>query len=110
MDANSLVGNCMPAHCRDSGFETAKGLLKHGFRVIIACRDVTKGKVAIDKIKLALKDEAIECMQLDLSSFASVCAFAAAYISRGLPLHVCFSTLLYRLVFLRYNSPIGIGQ
>jgi len=55
------------------GFETARALSLHGCHVILACRDVSKGKQAAEKIR---KDQSIDVhidvVECDLSSLTSV--------------------------------------
>lgn len=60
------------------GKETARYLAAmNPARIIIACRDTTKGQAAADDISRTTGCETVEVWQLDLSSFASVKAFAA---------------------------------
>ena len=69
------------------GLETARELARHGARVVIACRDVTKGTAALESIRADVGSSAdVSVSQLDLASLASVRAFAAAELDRGVPL------------------------
>ncbi|DAZ96511.1 TPA: hypothetical protein N0F65_008062 [Lagenidium giganteum] len=65
------------------GYVTALELCRRGAVVILACRSAARGKAAESSITDAMKDEATAgravFMQLDLSSLASVKAFASAY-------------------------------
>ena len=56
--------------------------------MITACRDDTKGKTAVDKIKKASKNEKVEYIQLDLNSLTSVRQFASEFRKKNLPLHL----------------------
>jgi NAD(P)-dependent dehydrogenase (short-subunit alcohol dehydrogenase family) len=59
------------------GLETARELARHGARVVIACRDVTKGTAALESIRADVGSAAeVSVSQLDLASLASVRAFA----------------------------------
>ena len=76
------------------GLETARVLLRKGMRVICACRNPEKAEKSIQELREHCKDrpnpseEDISFMQLDVSSLASVRAFAKAYKSKNIPLHV----------------------
>lgn len=61
------------------GLETVKGLAQHGYRVIMACRNMTKATEARDSIINEIPDAQIECMELDLASFESVRTFAQQF-------------------------------
>lgn len=58
------------------GLETAKDLARRGAKVIVACRDQIKGIQVREKIIQSTGNEKVLFKQLDLSSFASVHAFA----------------------------------
>ncbi|RUP09313.1 hypothetical protein BC936DRAFT_140068 [Jimgerdemannia flammicorona] len=57
-------------------------------KLIIACCNAGKAKKAVDEIKTATGFQDIEPWDLDLASFASVCAFARRFDESGLQLHV----------------------
>ncbi len=59
------------------GKQAALALSRRGMRVIGACRSLERGEAAARD--LAAGGGAMEVMQLDLASFASVRAFAAAF-------------------------------
>jgi len=59
------------------GKETALDLARRGARVILACRDITKAYHAKDDIVQKSGNTNVEIRHLDLSSLASVRAFAA---------------------------------
>ncbi|WP_063025113.1 SDR family NAD(P)-dependent oxidoreductase [Nocardia niwae] len=54
------------------GFETARALAAHGASVVLAVRDVDKGKHAADRIASAVPGADTAIQQLDLTSLASV--------------------------------------
>ncbi|CAG9773778.1 unnamed protein product [Ceutorhynchus assimilis] len=58
------------------GYETAKDLAKRGARVILACRDPTRGQKAVEKIVKATNNQNVIFKHLDLSTFESVIEFA----------------------------------
>ena len=61
------------------GRAVATDLVRRGARVIMGCRDETRAAVARHKIiqETGVKEDMIEFMQLDLSSFQSVRSFAS---------------------------------
>lgn len=58
------------------GFETTVGLAKAGLHVVMACRNRTKADDAKNSIVRRVPDAKLEVMELDLSRFGSVRAFA----------------------------------
>jgi NAD(P)-dependent dehydrogenase (short-subunit alcohol dehydrogenase family) len=61
------------------GLVTARELARAGARVVLACRDTEKGTAAAQGISSAVPNAAVEVAALDLSSLASVRAFAERY-------------------------------
>lgn len=61
------------------GLVTARELARGGARVVLACRDTEKGTAAAQGISSAVPNAAVEVAALDLSSLASVRAFAERY-------------------------------
>jgi NAD(P)-dependent dehydrogenase (short-subunit alcohol dehydrogenase family) len=59
------------------GLVTARELARHGARVVIACRDVSKGAAASKSIRADVGSADVSVSQLDLASLASVREFAA---------------------------------
>ncbi|CAH2105545.1 unnamed protein product [Euphydryas editha] len=57
------------------GFETAKDLAQRGALVIAACRNVEKGKSAVNQIMKLSRNNDIHFIQLDLATFASIKKF-----------------------------------
>jgi retinol dehydrogenase-12 len=70
------------------GRATATELARRGARVLLACRSAERARPVIEEIKRETKNEAVELVELDLGSFASIRATAAALLARDLPLHV----------------------
>lgn len=64
------------------GLETAKIFARQGAQVILAVRDIEKGKTAKQEITEESSQAAVEVMKLDLSDLDSVRAFAENVISR----------------------------
>jgi len=60
------------------GFETARELVRSGARVILACRDEDRARVAVGSIRSEIHDAEAEFLVLDLASLRSVRRFAAA--------------------------------
>ncbi|XP_053223199.1 dehydrogenase/reductase SDR family member 13-like [Podarcis raffonei] len=63
------------------GKATALDLARRGARVILACRDRERGESAVYDIKRESGNNEVLFMSLDLASFKSVRAFAAAFLS-----------------------------
>lgn len=59
------------------GFETAAALAAHGAHVVLAVRNLDKGKQAAARITEATPGAEVELQELDLTSLASVRAAAA---------------------------------
>jgi NAD(P)-dependent dehydrogenase (short-subunit alcohol dehydrogenase family) len=62
------------------GFETSKGLVKKGFLVIMACRDLKKAHAAHNKIIKDFAEANLKIIQIDTSSLKSVKAFADEFL------------------------------
>ena len=58
------------------GWVTTRELAAHGARVVLACRDVEQGKIAIDRVHASVPAAELDLVHLDLSSMASVRAVA----------------------------------
>ncbi|MDP9118595.1 MAG: oxidoreductase [Actinomycetota bacterium] len=54
------------------GWFTARELAGHGARVVLACRDVEAGKLAVDRIHAGVPAAELDVVHLDLASMASV--------------------------------------
>ncbi|KAI9326302.1 oxidoreductase [Zopfochytrium polystomum] len=70
------------------GLETARVLAAHGAVVTVAARSREKGEAAVATILARHPAAKVSFRPLDLSSIASVDAFADAYIASGNPLHL----------------------
>lgn len=64
------------------GRETALELAKRGAKVIIACRDLTRGKSTVQFIFRQTKNEYVEAMHLDLADQASIHTFTQEFKKR----------------------------
>jgi NAD(P)-dependent dehydrogenase (short-subunit alcohol dehydrogenase family) len=58
------------------GLATARELARHGARVVMACRNTSKGEAALARLRAAVPDADVRLAALDLASLASVRAFA----------------------------------
>ena len=58
------------------GYEVVKGLLKKGFLVVMACRNLEKANKAKEQILIDLPSSKLEVMTVDLSNFESIKTFA----------------------------------
>lgn len=61
------------------GCHTAFELARHGAHVILACRDVERGKQAADRIRSRVPTADLEVAELNLASMESVRAFGAGW-------------------------------
>jgi NAD(P)-dependent dehydrogenase (short-subunit alcohol dehydrogenase family) len=64
------------------GKATVEGLARMGATVVIACRDVEKGKAALDECTAKTGSKDVHVMQLDLASLKSVRTFAEAFMAK----------------------------
>jgi len=70
------------------GFEAATVLSQKGANIILAVRDLKKGKEAVAKIKSKNPDAKLELMSLDLADLEDVQIFSAAFHQKFSKLHV----------------------
>ncbi len=61
------------------GFHTADALARRGAEVTLACRDLSKGQAAADRITARTAAATVRVERLDLSSLASVASFALGW-------------------------------
>ena len=89
-DIQDLCGNIAIVTGANSGigYETARVLAVKGARVIMACRDFTKGEDAVSGIRDGHPEVDIEAMVLDLSDLASVHEFAELFKSNHTSLDI----------------------
>jgi NAD(P)-dependent dehydrogenase (short-subunit alcohol dehydrogenase family) len=57
------------------GLVTARELARAGARVVLACRNLDKGHMAVDEIRAAVPEAQLQLEELDLASLASVRGF-----------------------------------
>lgn len=62
------------------GFETARGLLRLGYEVVITSRNLERGDKALARLKSEYPEGEISALALDLSNQSSVSAFAPSFI------------------------------
>jgi len=67
------------------GYETCLELCRMGAHVILACRDLSKGRSAVQKIQSKVPNGKITLMQLDLASRRSIENFVQEYKQMSLP-------------------------
>ncbi|KAJ8354643.1 hypothetical protein SKAU_G00222100 [Synaphobranchus kaupii] len=70
------------------GKETAKDVARRGARVVMACRDLTRGEKAAAEIRLSTGNGNVVVRHLDLASLYSVRQFAKEYIATEEHLHI----------------------
>src|SRR5438477_12465402 len=70
------------------GAEAARALAAKGARVTITARDVVKGRHVVEEIRAATGNGAVDVMELELSSPASVRRLAGEYLARQPALHI----------------------
>ncbi|XP_013167873.1 PREDICTED: retinol dehydrogenase 14-like [Papilio xuthus] len=73
---------------RGLGYETALDLARRGAKVIVACRDDTRGKQAVETIINKTKNKFVRYIKLDLSSLKSVREFVNEFTSKEAKLDV----------------------
>ena len=64
------------------GVETARSLAASGVAVIITARDMARGEQVAAGIRASTGNEAVEAMQLELGSLASIRSFAENFLAR----------------------------
>jgi NAD(P)-dependent dehydrogenase (short-subunit alcohol dehydrogenase family) len=70
------------------GFHTALELGRAGAKMVVACRDETRGRKAVARMQAAAPQATFEFEPLDLADLASVRAFADRFLASGEPLDV----------------------
>jgi NAD(P)-dependent dehydrogenase (short-subunit alcohol dehydrogenase family) len=96
------------------GFEVAIGLASKGMKVIMACREIEKARVARQSILKKVPSGDIEIMIVDLSSLSSVRDFAQVYLSRFSRLDLLINNAgvmipPYTLTNEGFESQIGVN-
>jgi NAD(P)-dependent dehydrogenase (short-subunit alcohol dehydrogenase family) len=67
------------------GYETALALVRAGAEVLVTGRNAEKGRVAVEQIKRIVPSARVRFAMLDLSSLASIRAFAENTLANGRP-------------------------
>jgi NAD(P)-dependent dehydrogenase (short-subunit alcohol dehydrogenase family) len=70
------------------GYQAALELARHGAHVLLGCRSVPKGQMALAKLRNAAPGASAELVALDMASLASIRAFAAKFAERGVALDI----------------------
>ena len=68
------------------GYQTALELARHGAHVLLGCRNEAKGRAALQRLLREAPGANAEVVQLDMASLASIRAFAAVFLGRGVVL------------------------
>lgn len=68
------------------GYETALALAQHGAEVILAARNVDKGRDALASIRAAAPNANLRFARVDLASLASVAEFSASLLEQDRPI------------------------
>lgn len=79
---NSVVSLHTHTHTRNTT-SPASDINPAGARVILACRDMTKGEQAARDIMREVKGAKVVCKQLDLADTKSICQFAENIYNSG---------------------------
>jgi NAD(P)-dependent dehydrogenase (short-subunit alcohol dehydrogenase family) len=81
IDIPDLGGRCAVVTGANSGigWHTANGLARAGAFVVLACRDVERGKQAADRIRAGYPRADVDVAEIDLSSMESVRSFAGSW-------------------------------
>ena len=70
------------------GKHTVIGLARMGAKVVFTSRNLRKGDVARAELRELLGSQLVDCMELDLASFASIERFAKEFLARHARLDV----------------------
>jgi NAD(P)-dependent dehydrogenase (short-subunit alcohol dehydrogenase family) len=65
------------------GYEVTKGLAAKGAYVVMGCRNIEKGKSAVEQIRKEVPDASLAVMQLDLADLSTVRGFSSKYKKRA---------------------------
>lgn len=63
------------------GVETARALAAHGAAVTLTARNMARGQQVVDDIRASTGNDAVEVMELELGSMASIRRFAEAFLA-----------------------------
>lgn len=93
------------------GLGTSKELLKKGAKVVMAIRNMEKGKAALQEIINEIPQADVELMKLDLSDIDSVKTFAKAYKEKYSKLDVLINNAGVMMPVQRFETKQGFeGQ
>lgn len=70
------------------GEETARALAEKGAHIVLTARNLTKGNAVADAIRASTGTDDVEVGELELSSLASIRAFAERFLERHHRLHI----------------------
>lgn len=73
------------------GMETTRALAAKGARVVMACRNLEKGRAAQSSLEKSIPGAALELMQLDLASLARIRDFAERFQAQHSQLNLLFN-------------------
>ncbi len=68
------------------GYQAGLQLARQGAHVLLGCRNEAKGRGALDRLLRQAPGASAEVVNLDMASLASIRAFAAAFLGRGIAL------------------------
>jgi len=89
------------------GLEAARQLAAAGAEVVLAVRNMTKGQAAADDIRGSVPLAQVRVEELDLSSLASVEAFAERLIAQGKPIDILVNNAGVMAVPTRHTTVDG---
>ena len=97
------------------GYEAALQFARRRAHVVLACRNLDKARDAANQIAAAAPGATVDVMHLDLSSLASVRAFADQFRARNIPLHVLVNNagvmaIPYRLTADGFEMQFGTNH
>jgi protochlorophyllide reductase len=73
------------------GLETTRALAAKGAHVVMACRNLEKGRTALSSLEESIPGASLELVQLDLASLAGVRDFAERFQAQHRQLHLLFN-------------------
>ena len=92
------------------GFQTARELARAGAEVVLACRSAERGEAAAAKIRAEQPGAKVEARLLDLSTLASVRAFAERELTSGKPLDILVNNAGISITPTREVTPDGFEK
>ncbi|MEV0380759.1 oxidoreductase [Nonomuraea sp. NPDC050643] len=95
------------------GQVTARELARRGAHVVLACRDLARGRAALDRLRAEIPNARLELRQVDLASLSSIRDFAAGWDHDRLDLLVNnagVAMVPYALTADGFESQFGINH